>query len=83
MNEMAAETSDHDEPTCYEIRLKGHLADRWAPWFEGLTIKLEENGNTLLTSSELDQAALHGVFKKVRNLGMRLLSVNHIHNKEI
>ncbi|MEM7119146.1 MAG: hypothetical protein AAF614_42405 [Chloroflexota bacterium] len=83
MNETPTETNNHDEPTCYEIRIKGHLADRWAPWFEGLTIKLEESGHTLLTGSELDQAALHGVFKKVRNLGMRLLSVNCIHNKEI
>jgi hypothetical protein len=60
----------------YEIRLKGHLNHRWANWFEGLTITLEENGDTLLTGPVIDQAALHGLLKKVRDLGMPLLSVN-------
>ncbi|UCG26482.1 MAG: hypothetical protein JSW55_09930 [Chloroflexota bacterium] len=69
---------DHDEPELYEIRLKGHLADRWAGWFEGLTITLEENGNTLLTGPVVDQAALHGLLKKVRDLGMPLISVNRV-----
>ena len=62
----------------YEIRLKGHLDDRWAEWFEGLTITLEENGDTLLTVLVADQAALHGLLKKVRDLGLPLLSVNYI-----
>ena len=69
---------DHDEPELYEIRLKGHLADRWAGWFEGLTITLEENGNTLLTGPVVDQAALHGLLKKVRDLGMPLISVSRV-----
>ena len=60
---------------CYEIRLKGHLDDRWAEWFEGLTITLEDNGDTLLTGPVVDQATLHGLLKKVRDLGMPLLSV--------
>ena len=60
----------------YEIRLKGHLEARWAEWFDGLTITLEENGNTLLSGPVADQAALHGLLKKVRDLGLPLLSVN-------
>jgi hypothetical protein len=62
----------------YEILLKGHLDDRWADWFEGLTITLEEGGNTLLTGPVVDQAALHGLLKKVRDLGMPLISVNPV-----
>ena len=65
-------------PTCYEIRLKGHLDDRWAEWFEGLTITLEEDGNTLLTGPVIDQAALHGLLKKVRDLGLPLVSVSSV-----
>ena len=65
----------HNQQQCYEIRIKGHLADRWAKWFEGLTITLEENGDTLLTGPVIDQAALHGLLKKVRDLGIPLLSV--------
>ncbi len=69
---------DHYEPQLYEIRLKGHLDDRWTEWFEGLTITLEENGDTLLTGPVIDQAALHGLLKKVRDLGMPLLSVSSV-----
>ncbi len=65
----------HKQHQCYEIRIKGHLDDRWSEWFEGLTITLEEDGNTLLTGPVVDQAALHGLLKKVRDLGMPLLSV--------
>ena len=60
----------------YEIRLRGHLEDRWVKWFDGLTITLEEGGDTLLSGPVADQAALHGLLKKVRDLGLPLLSVN-------
>ncbi len=62
-----------DEFGLCEIRLKGHLDDRWAEWFEGLTITLEEDGDTRLTGPVVDQAALHGMLKKVRDLGMPLV----------
>jgi hypothetical protein len=58
-----------------QIRIKGHLGNQWTDWFDGLNITLKENGDTLLTGNVADQAALHGVFKKVRDLGMPLLSV--------
>jgi hypothetical protein len=66
------------EPGRYTLRIKGHLDNRWAGWFEGLTITLEDNGETLLTGAVVDQAALHGLIRKVRDLGMPLLSVNRI-----
>jgi len=60
----------------YQIRLRGHLSSRWKDWFVGLTVTLEDDGDTLLTGPVGDQAALHGLLKKVRDLGMPLLSVN-------
>ena len=65
-------------PIVYQIRIKGHLGPQRTDWFEGLTITLEENGDTLLTGPVIDQAALHGWLKKVRDLGMPLLSVNSL-----
>jgi len=62
----------------YQIRIKGHLSPHWIEWFEGLTITLEDGGDTLLTGPIVDQAALHGLLKKVRDLGLPLLSVNGV-----
>ena len=66
---------DPSQPMVYQIRLKGHLGRQWSDWFGGLTITLEENGDTLLTGPMVDQAALHGLLRKVRDLGIPLLSV--------
>ena len=70
--------TDPGQPTIYHIRIKGHLGGQWTDWFGGLSITQEENGETLLTGPVVDQAALHGVLRKVRDLGMTLLLVNHI-----
>ena len=71
-----------DEPALYEIRLKGHLTDRWAGWFGEVVIGLEDDGTTRLICPAIDQAALYGLLKKVRSLGLPLLSVNRIELKQ-
>ncbi len=63
------------QTTIYQIRIVGHLGSQWTDWFDGLTITLEDNGETVLIGPVVDQAALHGLLKKVRDLGMPLLSV--------
>jgi hypothetical protein len=63
------------QPMIFQIRINGHLDRQWTDWFEGLTISLEEHGDTLLTGPVADQAALHGLLKKVRDLGLPLVSV--------
>ena len=73
---------DPSQPMVYQIRIKGHLSRQWTDWFEGLTITLEEDGDMLLTGPLLDQAALHGLLKKVRDLGMPLVSVNPVQRDE-
>ena len=70
--------SDPREPIVYQFRIKGHLGCQWTEWFGGLTITLEENGETLLTGPVVDQSAMHGLLKKVRDLGLPLISVNRI-----
>lgn len=67
-----------NQPELYQIRMKGHLDDTWADWFDGLTITRADNGETLLTGLVIDQAALYGVLRKVRDLGLPLLSVMRI-----
>ena len=69
---------DACEPPVYAIRVQGHLGHEWTDWFEGLAITLEDNGDTLLTGPVVDQAALHGLLKKVRDLGMPLVSVKRV-----
>lgn len=78
MSDKGNDKPTPQEPMIYQIRIKGHLDQRWRDWFENATITLEENGDTLLTLPVVDQAALHGLLKKVRDLGMPLLSVNRI-----
>jgi hypothetical protein len=73
-NELDPKT-DSSQPAVYQIRIRGQLETQWANWFEGMTITLENNGDTLLTGSVVDQAGLHGLLKKVRDLGMPLVSV--------
>ena len=67
--------SETEQATVYQIRIKGHLGGGWSDWFGGLTLTQEENGETLLTGPVVDQAALYGMLKKVRNLGLTLISV--------
>jgi hypothetical protein len=78
MTETHPSTQDPYKPERYEIRIKGHLDDQWADWFGGLSIRLEENGSTLLSGPVVDQSALYGLLKKVRDLGMTLVSVNPV-----
>ena len=68
-----------DTPCIYEIRMEGHLADRWSDWFEGLTIRNDPNGQTILTGWTADQAALFGILTKIHNLNLILISVNRSH----
>ncbi len=67
-----------DQPVVYQIRIEGHLRAQWAEWFEGLTVTLEPAGTTLLSGPVADQAALYGLLKKVRDLGLPLLAVNQV-----
>ena len=71
-------TGSRPEPDRYEIRLAGHLHPRWTAWFDGLTLTHEKDGTTVLRGPIADQAALHGVLQKVRDLGVPLISVNDV-----
>jgi len=82
MKATPASPGDQKETGLYEIRIKGHLDDKWADWFEGLTITRADNGETLLRGPVVDQAALHGVLKQVRDLGLPLLSVIQVERKQ-
>ena len=66
---------DPSETLVYQIQVTGHLGSEWSDWFDGLSITLQDNGETLLSGPVVDQAALHGLLRKVRDLGMPLLSV--------
>jgi hypothetical protein len=71
-------STGHDhEPGLYEIRVRGHLESRWAAWFDGMTLTQEIDGTTNIRGQVADQAALHGLLSKVRDLGLPLVSVTH------
>jgi hypothetical protein len=80
-NDLNAKT-DPDKPMIYQIRVRGHLDSQWTDWFEGLTITLEADGDTLLTGPVIDQSALYGLLKKVRDLGIPLVSVVQVQCNE-
>ena len=75
-------TGKRSEVGRYEIRLKGHLASRWAAWFDGLSLTNESDGTTLIEGPVVDQAALHGLLQKVRDTGMPLVSVEYVERVE-
>jgi hypothetical protein len=75
MSDTPGRKTDPSQPMIYQIRVKGHLGSQWTDWFGGLTVTLGDDGDTLLTGPVVDQAALHGLLKKVRDLGMPLVSV--------
>jgi hypothetical protein len=82
MSNKPAAQSSFDQPNIYQIRVKGTLHQQWSDWFGGLTISPAEDGTTLLTGPVVDDAALHGLLKKVRDSGVPLLSVNRIENAQ-
>ncbi len=82
MNETSKSAGRPDEPGRYEIRLRGHLDESWGAWFGDLALILDANGDTRLTGPVLDQAALHGLLRKVRDFGLPLISVNRIQSDE-
>lgn len=73
-----ASTGHHHEPGLYEIRIVGHLDSRWADWFDGLSFTHESDGTTILCGPVIDQAALHGLLRMVRDLGLPLVSVTRV-----
>lgn len=82
MSNGRAARPDADPSLIYQIRIRGHLDSQWTDWFEGLTITLEEDGDTLLTGPVSDQAALHGLLKKIRDLGTPLVSVGQVQSND-
>jgi hypothetical protein len=83
MSSKSGPRSEQKQPNIYQIRIKGHLDDRRSDWFEGMAIRREEGGDTLLTGPVVDDAALHGLLKRVRDLGMPLISVNRIDSGQV
>lgn len=83
MSDKIKEVLNQNTNTVYQIRIKGHLGAQWSEWFNGMTITLENNGDTLLTGIITDQSQLYGLLKKIRDLGMPLISINDINSDEI
>jgi hypothetical protein len=83
MSETHVSADDHHEPGLYEIRLKGHLDARWADRFEGMSFTHESDGTTILSGLVADQADLHGLLRKVRDLGLPLVSVIQVDPKQV
>ena len=79
---MSQSTPGPDDSGGYEIRMKGHLSDRWADWFEGMTLIHEADGTTVIHCPALDQAALHGLLAKVCDLGLPLISITRSRSDE-
>jgi hypothetical protein len=77
---MTYERLNHgsDQPALYRIILQGHLSSQWSAWFDGFMITLDAHGRTILTGPVIDQAALHGVLKKIRDLGISLVSIQRL-----
>ena len=71
-------TSSSDRPSIYHIRITGHLDDEWADWFGGASVEPEQDGNTLLICQVIDQSTLHGLLRRIRDLGMPLISINRV-----
>ena len=83
MNELRASSDTRREPEQYEIRLKGHLEARWSAWFDGLSLIQESDGTTVIRGSVIDQAALHGLLSKVRDLGLPLIALTRVDPKQM
>src|SRR4051794_41077585 len=83
MSETRTLTEDHHEPEMYEIRLKGHLDARWADRFEGMSFTHKTDGTTILFGPVADQAELHGLLRKVRDLGLSLISINQMDSIQV
>jgi len=78
MTEPRGGADERPEDGQYEIRLRGHLETRWAAWFDGMTLSHERDGSTVLSGPVVDQAALHGLLQKVRDIGLPLVSVTYV-----
>ena len=83
MSDTHASADTRRELGQYEIRLKGHLEARWAAWFDGLSLTKESDGTTVIRGSVTDQAALHGLLSKVRDLGLPLIAVTQLDSKQM
>ena len=78
MTEKDKTDTGADQPLMHQFRVKGHLDDQWSDWFDDLTITLVENGETILTGPVIDRPALYGILKKIRDLGIPLISVTRV-----